>query len=416
MAQRKIPLTDLKVGMFLIGVDRSWLQTPFLRHKFKIADQSEIDTLRRAGIVEVTIDSEQGLDVETAHSHVTSAGDVPSVSEAVVAATDGAQSCQTSGMPPAIMLAETFAKAKQRRAERMHRLNTLFEGARLTGLVQVEVVHRLVDEMIGEILDQQAACFAVLGLRQPDPTLHEHGLTVCTLSVILGQALAHPREMLQQVGQGALLHDIGLARLPRNIIKRPKTLPPAQQALYLTHPALGVATLEKSGVTDPAVLAIVKGHHDVAPPTDGSGSAPVSPSESARLVGIVDQYDELVTGQTGLPPMSSNQALTQLYQCYQSHPDLLQMVSYLIRAIGVYPLYSVVALNSGELGLVGAITPGKAHLPLLYLCRDREGRPCSPPVPLDLLAEPDGGRSIQDVRDAAREGVDIEDVLRQVAA
>ncbi len=46
MAQRTIPLTRLMVGMYLIGVDRSWLQTPFLRHKFRIKDQSEIDALR----------------------------------------------------------------------------------------------------------------------------------------------------------------------------------------------------------------------------------------------------------------------------------------------------------------------------------------------------------------------------------
>lgn len=416
MARRKILLTDLKVGMFLIGVDRSWLHTPFLRHKFKITNQSEIETIRRAGIVEVTIDPEQGLDVESAASESTQAVELHAGSESNKDGKDGARPVPGPEMPPAIMLAENFAKAKERRAEWMLRLNTLLEVTRLTGLVQLEVVHRLVDEMIGEILDQQAACFAVLGLRNPDPTLHEHGLTVCTLSVILGQALNQPREVLHHVGVGALLHDIGLARLPRNIIKRPKTMPAEQQALYLTHPAQGAAIMEKSGSTDPAVLAIVREHHNLASPTDVSESAAASPNEWAGLVGIVDQYDELVTGQTGLPPMSTNQALTQLYQRFRSHPGLLQMVSYLIRAIGVYPLYSVVALNSGELGVVGAFTPGKAHLPLLYLCRDREGRSCIPPVPLDLVNEPDGGRSIHDVRDAAREGVDIEDVLRQVAA
>lgn len=416
MAQRKIPLTDLKVGMFLTGVDRSWLHTPFLRHKFKITDQSEIETLRRAGILEVTIDPDQGLDVEAAGGKAAAACEQHPVSAANGQQTDGARSDPGSEWSPSIMLAENLGRAKQRRADWTHRLNTLFEGTRLTGLVPFEVVHQLVDEMIGEILSQQAACFAVLSLRQPDPTLHEHGLTVCTLSVILGQALAQPREALHRLGIGALLHDIGLARLPRNIIKRPKTMPAAQQALYLTHPAQGVITMEKSGMTDPVVMAIVRGHHDLDDRTNAADPAPTSFSELVGLVGIVDRYDELVTGQTGLPPMSSHQALTQLYQRYQSHPALLRMVSYLIRAIGVYPLYSVVALNSGELGVVGAITPGKAHLPLLYLCRDPEGRPRIPPVPLDLLSEPDGGRSIHDVRDAAREGVDIEQVLRQVAA
>lgn len=62
MAHRTIPLSDVKVGMYLIGVDRSWLHTPFLRHKFEISAQSEIDTLRASGIAQVTIDTERGLD------------------------------------------------------------------------------------------------------------------------------------------------------------------------------------------------------------------------------------------------------------------------------------------------------------------------------------------------------------------
>ena len=114
--------------------------------------------------------------------------------------------------------------------------------------------------------------------------------------------------------------------------------------------------------------------------------------------------------------MSSNQALTQLYQRYRADEELLQVVSYLLRAIGVYPLYSVVALSSGELAVVGAITPGKVHLPLLYICRDQSGKTCFPPVPLDLIHEPEGGRTIRDVRNAVREGLDVEAVLRQVAA
>ena len=63
MAPRTIPLSRLMIGMYLIGVDRSWLKTPFLRHTFKIKDQSEIEALRRAGIIEVTIDTGQGLDL-----------------------------------------------------------------------------------------------------------------------------------------------------------------------------------------------------------------------------------------------------------------------------------------------------------------------------------------------------------------
>jgi hypothetical protein len=415
VAERTIPLTHLVVGMYLIGVNRSWLQTPFLRHKFKIKDQSEIEALRRAGITEVTIDTGRGLDVVDHESSPvelveTIRNEPPALAGSI------APLAATPSLPSAMILAENFSKARQRRAEWVKRLDSLYEQTRKTGLVEYDVACQLIDEIIGDILDRQAACYAVLGLRQPDPTIHEHGLSVCTLSLILGQALNFPRERLQQLGVGGLLHDIGLTRLPRNIVKRPKKMPPAQQALYESHTTQGGAILEKSGSSDQAVLAIVNGHHNLTAQIGQTGEMSAAHQESIRLVGIIDQYDELVTGQTGLTPMSSNQALSQLYQRYRTNEELSNGVSYLIRALGVYPLYSVVALSSGELAVVGAITPGKAHLPLLYICRDQSGRPCSPPVPLDLVHEPEGGRTILDVRDAHRDGLDVEGVLRQVAA
>lgn len=415
MAQRTIPLARLMIGMYLIGVDRSWLQTPFLHHKFKIKDQSEIEALRHAGIAEVTIDTEQGLDVvhhEPSRSALVETVLVKSPAPLRPHAPFGV----SSSLPPAVMLAENLAKAKQRRAEWGNRLKGLFEQTYMTGLVQYDAACQFIDEIIGDIFDRQAACYAALGLRQPDPTLHEHGLRVCTLSVMLGQALDYSRERLQQVGIGGLLHDIGLTRLPRNILKRPNTMLPAQQALYESHTTQGGTILEESGSSDQAVLAIVKGHHNLTTQIGETGATSAAHHESTRFVGIIDQYDELVTGQTGLTPMSSNQALTQLYQRYRADEDLLEVVSYLIRAIGVYPLYSVVALSSGELAVVGAITPGKVHLPLLYICRDQSGNTCLPPVPLDLVHEPEGGRTIRDVRNAVREGLDVEAVLRQVAA
>ncbi len=413
MAHRTIPLSDLKVGMYLIGVDRSWLHTPFLRHKFEISAQSEIDTLRASGIAQVTIDTERGLDL--AVSEVKPVDPTPALENQPGALS----SSVTTAVPQertAVMLADNLALAKQRRTEWINRLNHIFDGTRVTGLVSYAEASQLVDEMIGFIFERQAACYAVMGLREQDPTLHEHGLTVCTLSVIIGQALSYPREVLQHLGVAALLHDVGLARLPKNILKRTKSMSPAQQALYDSHPAQGLLVLEKSGVRDAEVLSIVKHHHAAQTlPIGAVGQSNIDQAHAA-LVGIVDQYDELLTGQTGGPPMSSNQAMTQLYQRYRDQPYLLDQVSYLIRAIGVFPLYSLVALKSGEVGVVGSITPGKAHLPLVYLCRDAKGVSCAPPQEIDFALEPEGGRSIHDIRDPRREGIDVESILRQVAA
>ncbi len=413
MAHRTILLSNLKVGMYLIGVDRSWFHTPFFRHKFVISAQSEIDALRASGIAQVTIDTARGLDAADFQVKP----DDPSLAREAQA--EPSLSPTLNPISPertAVVLADNLALAKQRRTEWINRLNRIFDGTRATGLVSYAEASQLVDEMIGFIFERQAACYAVMGLREQDPTLHEHGLTVCTLAVIIGQALAYPREVLQRVGVAALLHDVGLVRLPKNILKRTKSMPPAQQALYDSHPAQGLVLLEKSGVCDAEVLFIVKHHHAVQALLVNAEGQPEEGRACSALVGIVDQYDELLTGQTGGPPMSSNQAMTQLYQRYRDQPYLRDQVSYLIRAIGVFPLYSLVALKSGEVGVVGAITPGKAHLPIVYLCRDARGMSCAPPLELDLAQEPEGGRSIHDIRDPRREGIDVESILRQVAA
>ncbi|MFO0706096.1 MAG: DUF3391 domain-containing protein [Nitrospira sp.] len=415
MAHRKILLADLAVGMYLVGLDRSWLQTPFLRHKFTVTDCEQIALLRQSGVREVTIDTEQGLDVP--ESTLAQQAGSPASNDSVDESDAGAKRVVESvKVPTVVVLADNLAVAKQRRLEWMNRLNHLFEHTRATGMVSYEEACQLVEDMIGVIVERQAACYAVTSLRESDPALYEHGLTVCTLAIIMGQVLRHPREVLQRIGLAALLHDIGLTRLPRNITKRSPGLAPAHQALYDSHASQGVSMLERSGVDDQAVLSAIRNHHDLVRVTSAAGQTHGMVYELTRIVGVVDQYDEFVTGQSGLPPMSSSQAMTQLYQRYREQQGLQETVSYLVRTIGVYPLYSLVSLNSGELGIVGGITPGKAHLPTLYVCRDASGHGCVPPVELDLVREPDGGRVILDVCDPRRVGIDVESVLREVAA
>ena len=415
MAQRKIPLADLTVGMYLVGLDRSWLQTPFLRHKFTVTDREQVELLRRSGVQEVTIDTQQGIDVPES-SQVRCADPLAadgSTTENDAGEKPGGDSVK---VPTVVALADNLAIARERRLEWMNRLNELFEHTRATGVVSYPEACQLVDDMIGVIVERQAACYAVTSLRESDPTLYEHGLTVCTLAIIMGQVLRHPRELLQRIGLAALLHDIGFTRLPRNLTKRNLGMSPAHQALYDSHASQGVGTLERSGVDDQAVLSGIRNHHDLVRVASAAGQIHGIVHELTRVVGVVDQYDELLTGQSGLPPMSSSQAMTQLYQRYRDQPGLQQAVSYLVRTIGVYPLYSLVSLNSGELGIVSGIAPGKAHLPTLYVCRDAKGQGCVPPVELDLVCEPEGGRVILDVCDPRRVGIDVESVLREVAA
>jgi hypothetical protein len=137
-------------------------------------------------------------------------------------------------------------------------------------------------------------------------------------------------------------------------------------------------------------------------------------ANACRLVTVADQYDEFVTGQTGLPEMSSFQALSQLYQTHQSQPVMQELASSLIGIMGVYPLYSVVTLKSGAEGIVIGFTEGQSHAPTVCLIRDEQGRKLSPPVKVHLNSKQNPQHRVDRIMDAAKAGIDIIELLRQV--
>lgn len=423
MPKRTIPIISLRVGMYVVGLDRSWLLTPFFRHQFLIQHEHEIAALRKAGVATVVIDTDRGKDVE---DEPTASRDVP-VSPPPQAAhsftsnnsptVTGEDPNLSVARPSPQQLATHFSQAKHHREQWLNQVKALFEKIRATDVIDVGEARHIVDDILGSLFERQAVYLAVLGIRQLDADLQEHGLTVCTLSLALGKSIGLEEDRLRLLGMGALLHDIGLLKLPRNImkIKRLQRLSPAQHTLYETHPEEGSKILRKNRLEEPDLHSIITDHHRGEPPADQVEDPPSS-TDLVKLVSVIDRYDELLTGQAGLPPLSPNQALSQLYQRFQSHDEWQIIVSSLIKLVGIYPLYSLVSLTSGEVGLVAAISPGKAHLPYLYLCRDKFHRPYVPPKPLDLTEEPENGRRVKTVLDPRQCDIDIELVLKQAAA
>lgn len=423
MPKQTIPITHLRVGMYVVGIDRSWLFTPFLRHQFLIQHEHEIAALRKAGVATVVIDTDRGKNVEDEPT-ASRKGSVPQSPQAAHSSTSSGGPSAAPGEPqPSVarpspqQLATYFSQAKHHREQWLNQAKALFEKTRATDVIDAGEARHIVDDVLGSLLERQAAYLAVLGLGQPDADLQEHGLTVCILSLALGKYLGLEGDRLRLLGMGALLHDIGLLKLPRNIMKmkRLQRLSPTQLTLYETHPEEGNRIVQKNGLAEPDLRSIITDHHRCEPPADQAEDPPSS-TDLVKLVGVIDRYDELLTGQAGLPPLSPSQALSQLYQRLQVHDEWRTIVSSLIKLVGIYPLYSLVSLTSEEVGLVAAITPGKAHLPYLYLCRDKFHRPYIPPKPLDLTEESENGRRVKAVLDPRQCDIDIELVLKQAAA
>lgn len=413
MALKRVPIHALKVGMYVAGLDRSWVNTPFFRHRFLIKNEAQVVRIRQSGAREITIDTEKGLDVDADMAGTVSvaAAEEPNPPAAVHA--DEA----TSSEPAASngqSLATEFVEARQARQEMLESVRSVFAWVRTEERLDRAKVLETTERLIGNVLKHHDAFLALIRTRDFHPELLDHVLNVATLSVILGQAINLTGAQLQRLAMGALLHDIGLLRVPANVLKKRGGLTPAETTLYERHPSLGLSILEKTGGFDFEVLSIVHEHHALLDgtgyPTEVLGHAT---QRTSRLVMIADVYDELLSGQRDGHPLVPADALAWLYREAQRHRYEQDLASILISQIGVYPLFGLVELASGERAVVVRVTQGKLLDPVVLVVSGPDRMPLAEPkiVDLSLQNEGDPSRKITRLLDAEREGVRIEEVL-----
>lgn len=401
--------------MFVSGLDRSWIHTPWFRHKFLITKPAELEALHKCGIRMVTIDVDQGLDIDDREDQPLTENSVSQDSRSP----DPPLSSQENPMgeptdSPIHVLGDNLSLARRQLDKWSQVLQPMFDTITTGGYVQVEDVKPQVEQMITDFVGpQQAACLAVLRSRRGHPSLYEHALSVFTLSLVLAQAKGYAAQRILHVGLGAILHDVGLLRLPKNVIKNRRTLTAIQRALYDSHPEHGVKMVQTDGTAELEIQDIVRGHHQ-ALHADERNNPPEAISEACRLVALADAYDDLIMGDGDLPPLASNQAVSHLFRAHQHHQDLSALVALMIRVIGVYPLYSVVQLTTKEIGIVAVITPGKAHQPILCMVKDASGRSMTPPTLVDLASGSHPPLAIESICAEEESGIDVEAALKIV--
>jgi putative nucleotidyltransferase with HDIG domain len=417
MALKRIPIGALKLGMYVAGLDRSWVNTPFFRHRFLIKSESQVTRIRQSGAKEITIDTEKGLDVEADVAETVS---LPGVEETAVAVDaipidEGGEPAGTDSASPAERsLSAQFSEARQARHEMLESVRSVFAWVRTEERMDRGKVLETAERLIGNVLKHHDAFLALIRTRDFHPELLDHVLNVATLSVILGQATGLTGAQLQRLAMGALLHDIGLLRVPANVLKKRAALTPPEHALYQRHPALGLAILEKTGGFDLEVLTIVHEHHALL---DGGGFPPEVSAHvtqrASRIVMVANRYDELLSGQHDGEPMMPADALAALYRDAQRHRYDQDLVSLLISQIGVYPLFGLIELTSGERAVVVKVSKGKLLEPVVLLVTGPDRLPLPHPLMVDLSFQDDSApcRKIARLLDAEREGVRIEEVL-----
>lgn len=343
--RRKIAVSELSVGMYVAGICGSWMSNPFWRSSFLLADQKSLDQLRSSRVREVWIDTAQGADVPVVTA--------PTVAAPLMQTADrsafGSLTADTSTGPRPI--AEEMARASMVCAQARLAVTSMFREARMGNTVDISQVGTLVQEISDSVARNASALISLARLKSADDYTYMHSVAVCAMMIALARQLELDEEQVRAAGMAGLLHDIGKAKLPLDVLNKPGKLSDTEFALVRRHPQLGQRMLAEQKI-DPVSLDVCLHHHEKF---DGSGYPERLDREQislfARMGAVCDVYDAITSNRpykVGWDPAESMRQMGQ-WTGSQFDPRVFQAFA---RSLGIYPVGSLVRLTSGRIGVV----------------------------------------------------------------
>lgn len=354
-----IHIDQLQVGVF-VSMNIPWLEHPFLVNSFLIKNEEQLQTLRELGLQTITFD--------------------PARSQAKPLILD--QEPEAPSEPVFKPEESKQVNEKKRRADRMvtqrERIQTCEKAygdsvntakGVITDILRnpaqaAAQASMMVGAMASTFLDDQGATVMLVASRKMDEAAYQHALNVMILSMILARGLGLKREVFEAVGMGALLHDIGKARINSGILRNPNR-GRHEEELYRMHCEYGLQVVGEH-VAAP-IRAAIREHHEYI---DGSGF-PTGARETqinplARVIAIANRYDNLCNPPNLADALTPAEAISQMFARERAHFDSAKLAVF-IKELGVYPPGSFVRLSTGSIGIVIAVTPGNTLKPTVLV-------------------------------------------------
>ena len=295
----------------------------------------------------------------------------------------------------------------------------VISGARLGRATNVKRVKRAVQLIVDQVLNNETSVVGLTTIRDYDEYTFTHSVNVCIFSVALGKKLGLSRLQLYDLGMVALLHDVGKARVPIEILNKTTGLDEAEWRIMQGHPWLGALTLFSLRSHDEVPFLAILVAHEHHMKTDLTGYPktvrPRSLGLYSRIVSVADGFDAATTRRSyQTVPIEPDQVLREMWENPKRGYESV-LVKALINLIGIYPVGTCVILDTFEVALVAAPNPEGQQLnrPMVRIAVDANGGMVSPPGELVSLTEQDDTgayrRSIVKVTNPSRYGLTVGD-------
>ncbi|WP_349745293.1 HD-GYP domain-containing protein [Roseateles cavernae] len=351
---KRIHVDQLRLGMHVHEFCGSWMDHPFWRAKFMLRSETERQRVVSGGIKELWIDTTKGLDVEHAEGHH------PVVTRQAVAEEVERELECAATMPMELDVIETgeaaLAKAAALYRRSVPKITALFGEARLGKAISIEQCGALVDEISASVLHNPGALISVARLKRRDEYTYMHSVAVCALMVSLGRQLGLEGDQLKKAGLAGMLHDLGKALMPLDVLRKPGKLTDAEFEIMKSHPERGHELLLGGSGAGPLVLDVCLHHHEKI---DGSGYPHGLVGEQislfAKMGAVCDVYDAITSVRPYKSGWDPGESLRRMAQ-WKGHfePRIFQAF---VKTVGIYPIGSLVRLQSGRLAVVMSQDP-----------------------------------------------------------